>query len=245
MYIVFPKEYSAMAEATLVQAHQQYPRTLRPPLEEGLSEHVGPDTIVVTVYDMDAEKENSDVADFRWGILRAMSQGAVFVNYDEKQIKEAHFFNTDDALSVEDQINSILVAAQYSETRSEYYHGEAPKALYAGPTYVAPLAVVVTSYDSKKEKFSVDYDAKMRAVLASLPEDLWTKVGFVSARMSASLHKLLDVFPESAIVTFDKKPAGKVESYQNVQLKAPKKIERDFGIEFRNTVKRKEVREEE
>lgn len=244
MYIVFPPEYRAMAKATFVQAQQQYQYTLKAE-DEGLSDRVGPDTVVVSVYDMEEDRVSKDVANFRWDLLRAMSKGAVFVNFNDKKTNEAHFFNTNDELSIEDQIDSILVAARYCEMRSEFYHGEAPKALYAGPTYVAPLAVVVTNYDSKKEQFNVDYDPKMRNVIASLPEDLWLKTGFANARMSASLHKLLDEFPETAIVTFDKKPAGKVESYESVRLDVPKKIDRDFGINFKNTVKRKEVGEEE
>lgn len=242
MYLIFPPEFSGLADAVFTQAQveYQYPLKVR---DEGLNEGLmNSSTLSVVTYDREVARNEDDVSEYRWSILKAMGQGAVFVNYQD--VDEAHFYNVDESHSTEEQVKAILVAGRYAEARAKYFSDTSPKTLYVGPTYVNPLALVVTSYDAKGFGFDVDYDAKVPNVLASLPEDLWTKTAFATSRMSATLHHLLDVLPETAIVTLDKRTSKKVESYTYDQVSAPKKIDLEFGIEVRNTVKRKEVEEE-
>lgn len=247
MYLVFPPAYSGLADAVFTQARSeyQYGQAVQDKgLDEGL---INSYVLSVAEYDRDEARNSQDVAEYRWSILKAMAQGAVFVNYENNSgpIDEAHFFTTDKSLPMEEQIKSILVAGRYAESRAKYFAEVSPKVFYAGPTYVNPIAAIVTSYDSKQESYSVDYDPKIRNILSSLPEDLWTKTTFLTSRMSSTLHHLLDVLPETAILAFDKRVVKKVESYEYTQLTAPKQIDLEFGIEINNLVKRKEVEEEE
>lgn len=243
MYLVFPPEYSGLADATYTQALGEYQYTTKHPRYEGLVDKLGLDYLVVTTYDLDKARAEQDVAEYRWSILKAMAQGAVFVHFED--IEEAHFFTPDEETPLEDQIAKILVAGKYAEGRAEYYQKVSPKAVYVGSSYVSPLAVVVTPYNAKGDGFERAYNDKVANVLASLPEDLWAKTAFATSRMSATIHKLLDELPDSAIVTLDKKTTDKVESYEHTQFAAPKNIDVQFGIKFNNTVKRKEVEEKE
>lgn len=241
MYLIFPPEYDGLADAVYNRASNEYQYTTKLK-QSGLSRTVGVDELLVTTYDMEKARSEQDVSEYRWEILRAMSKGAVFVHFDN--ISEAHFYTPEDTVPLEDQITKILVAGKYAETRAKHYKEASPKASYVGPTYVNPLTVIVTSYDAKKEEFNADYDPKIPPVLSSLPEDLWAKTGFTTARMAATLSHLLDEFYDSALVTFDLRVSRKIDSHEHFELKAPKIIDLEFGIEFNNIVKRKEVEEE-
>lgn len=242
MYLIFPPEYEGLADAVFTKAQQSYHYTTKK-RESGLVDSVGKGTLVVTTYDRDAAKSEDEVSQYRWSILEAMALGAVFVHFDD--VDEAHFFTPDDELTIEQQIEKILVAGRYAEARSNFFAETSPKALYVGPTYVNPLAVAVLKYDAKKEDYTLDYFNKTANVLASLPDDLWPKVGFISARMPVSLHKVLDEFYDTAVLAFDARSLHKVESYKPTKVNAPKNIDLEFGVNLNTSVKKKDVVEEE
>lgn len=240
MYLIFPPEYEGLANAVFIQARDSYQYTSKFFTTGLVQREVEPTELIVTTFDFERVQESTDTAEFRWEILATMAQGAVFVNYDKPNT--THFYDAPEGLTTEDQIDKILVAGRFGESRAAYVQGVAPKAFYVGPTYTAPLATIVVTYDAKKDdNFLVDYDERVTPLLASLPEDLWTKTAFATARMGSTLQKLLDEFYETAIVTLDKKGSTKVGSLTHEQIAAPKDVNILFGRTLNNIVKTKEV----
>lgn len=239
MYLIFPPEFEGLANAVFIQARDSYQYTSKSNTIGLVQREVSADELIVTTFDFEAVRESEDVAEFRWEILSSMAQGAVFVNFDKPNT--THFYDAPDELAVEDQIDKIIIAGRHGESRAKYVNGVSSKASYVGPTYTAPLASIVVTYDSKQDGFSVDYDERIRPILASLPDDLWTKTAFATARMGSTLQKLLDEFYETAIVTLDKKGSTKVGSLSHEQIKAPKDVNILFGRTLNNIVKTKEV----
>lgn len=244
MFIIIHPDRAELAEHVYNTATTQYQhdyRTFTDGLPHDLSD-IRAEDLYVTVADLDEYASTMDAGEYRWMMLTMMSKGVVFVDYGHPY--EGHFYNTEGDQDEDGQVHKIVVAGAYAENRVKALT-TVGKIHYAGPTYTAPIAVVVTSYNSKKDSYSLDYDLKVANVLSSLPSDLWMKVGFLTARQSVTLGNAFDLMPYSAIVTLETKVTKKIEGHaEATQVKPPRSISTEFGMKFNETVKQTEIEDE-
>lgn len=182
-----------------------------------------------------------DVALERWYHLYLASLGARFW-FDEKQKTSAPTY-AGQLLRSEPGINKVVVDAIFAENRAKTF--KASGVNYIGRTYGDPRTAVLVDY--KKDKtHNPTNDSHIRALLASLPEDIgyaephdWGNFAIISTSNVSKLETFVDELSETNFLVYSTGAIAKMNFIGRDfgHIGVPK-ADKKYGLEIREIASR-------